>query len=446
MKLNTKPKPDRFTHEGAPAKRINAEQQLRRSVLSCLLWERDFYEEGETIADRSTKTAEEVSPVVVAVLAKEARHDFHLRHAPLLLLCTLAKTGAGTRLVSETIADVISRADELTELVAMYWRGGKTPLSAQMKKGLAAAFKKFDRYQLAKYDRANAVRLRDVLFLTHPKPENGEQAAIWRQLVDGTLPAPDTWEVGLSGGADKKETWERMLTAEKLGYLAVLRNLRNMVEVGVDEGLIRNAILSRKGAHNVLPFRYVAAARACPRLEPDIDRALCEAIAGMEPLTDKTIILVDISVSMNSHLSARSDMTRMDAAAALASIITGDIRVFSFSAGNMGWRQARSTIAVAKEVPPRRGMAGIDAIVTSQNRGGTLIGQAVTEMNELPHDRLIVITDEQSHDRVPDPVAKKAYMINVASNQNGVGYGRWTHIDGFSERVLRFIEESERAD
>jgi hypothetical protein len=54
-----------------------------------------------------------------------------------------------------------------------------------------------------------------------------------------------------------------------------------------------------------------------------------------------------------------------------------------------------------------------------------------------------VITDEQSHDAVPDPVAPLAYMINVASYRNGVGYGRWVHIDGFSEQVLRFIAEYE---
>jgi hypothetical protein len=64
-------------------------------------------------------------------------------------------------------------------------------------------------------------------------------------------------------------------------------------------------------------------------------------------------------------------------------------------------------------------------------------------LNGFPHDRLIVITDEQSHDRVPDPIAKNAYMINVAAHKNGVGYGRWTHIDGFSENVIRFIREVE---
>lgn len=64
-------------------------------------------------------------------------------------------------------------------------------------------------------------------------------------------------------------------------------------------------------------------------------------------------------------------------------------------------------------------------------------------MNTLAHDRLIVITDEQSHDRVREPHARLAYMINVASNRWGVGYGRWVHVDGFSEGVIRFIHEYE---
>ena len=89
-------------------------------------------------------------------------------------------------------------------------------------------------------------------------------------------------------------------------------------------------------------------------------------------------------------------------------------------------------------------MAGVDAI-TARVGGGTLLGAAVAEVCKEPHDRLIVITDEQSHDRVPDPVAKRAYMINVASAQNGVGYGKWTHIDGFSEGVLRFIRTIENS-
>ena len=95
------------------------------------------------------------------------------------------------------------------------------------------------------------------------------------------------------------------------------------------------------------------------------------------------------------------------------------------------------------EVLARRGMAGIDAIKRSQSHQGTYLGRAVAHMNGLTIDRLVAITDEQSHDYVPQPQGGPAYMINVASNRNGVGYGNWTHIDGFSENVIRFMQKFE---
>jgi hypothetical protein len=431
MKLNIFAKRPIVTHEGAPAVPLSAAQALRRSVLSCLLWEDEFYEDGQAIADRIAALAAEVAPETVAALAIEARERFKLRHAPLLLLVALTRTGVGKgSLVADTIYRVIQRADEISELVAIYWKNGKRPLSKQMKRGLARAFDKFDAYQLAKYDRDGPVKLRDVLFLVHAKPKDEAQAALFKGVADRELKSPDTWEVALSGGADKRETFERLLKDGKLGYLALLRNLRNMDQAGVDEALVREAILARKGAGRVLPFRYVAAARAAPRFEPWLDQALAEAVLEGPVFDGRTVILVDVSGSMDWRLSARSDLTRMDAAATLASIVPGDVRVFTFS----------NEIV---EVPARRGMAGVDAVIRSQAHGGTYLGKAVAHVNGLPHDRLIVVTDEQSHDAVPAPKAAKAYMVNVASNRNGVGYGDWTRIDGFSEAVLDFIRERE---
>lgn len=430
MKLNKRTAYLEKTHEGAQAHPMNAEQALRRSVLSCLLWEDEFYEDGQAIAARIAENAAKVSPYVLANLCVEARSQFNLRHVPLLLLCELAKHGG--YIVSDTIEKTIQRADELSELLAIYWREGKKPLPAQMKKGLAKAFRKFDAYHLAKYNRDNAVKLRDVLFMVHAKPKDDEQAELWKKLAAGTLESPDTWEVNLSAGADKRETFERLLKEGKLGYLALLRNLRNMTEADVDSNLISNALLARKGAQRVLPFRYVAAARACPQMEPFLDQALSEAISEMEPFSGKTAVLIDVSRSMDWALSNRSDMKRIDAAAALGTIIPGDVRLFTFS-------------HQVVEVPPRRGMAGVDAVISSQPHGGTYLGQAVSILNhEVKYDRLIVVTDEQSHDHVPGPNGK-GYMINVASNKNGVGYGPWVHIDGFSESVLRFIREYESA-
>lgn len=432
MRFNIFAKRPDVTFEGAPAVVLTAEQQLRRSVLSCLLWEDEFYEDGLAIADRIAALASAVAPQVTADLAIEARETFKLRHAPLMLLVALTRTGSGTPLVAKTIERVIQRADELTEFLSLYWRHGKRPLSKQMKKGLAAAFGKFDAYQLAKYDRDGPVKLRDVLFLVHAKPRDEAQAALWKQVAERTLTAPDTWEVALSGGADKRETFQRLLAEKKLGYLALLRNLRNMDQAGVDEALVKEAILARRGAERVLPFRYVAAARAAPRFEPWLDQALAETVLEGAVFDGRTVILVDVSGSMGARLSAKSDLTRMDAAATLASIVAGEVRVFTFS-------------NAVKEVPPRRGMAGVDAVIRSQPHGGTELGKAIEKINTLPHDRLIVVTDEQSHDRVPEPKAAKAYMVNVASARNGVGYGpRWVHIDGFSEAVLGFIREHER--
>lgn len=428
MRLNIFAKRPAVTHEGAPAAVITAEQALRRSVLSCLLWENEFYEDGQSIADRIAALSIEVTPQVLADLAVEARERFNLRHAPLMLLVGLVRHGGS--LVAPTIERVIQRADDLTEFVAIYWRNGKRPFSKQMKRGLAAAFAKFDAYQLAKYDRDGPVKLRDVLFLIHAKPADEAQAALWKGVAERTLASPDTWEVALSGGADKKATFERLLAERKLGYLALLRNLRNMDQADVDEALVTEAILARRGAHRVLPFRYVAAARAAPRYERWLDEALMETVLQGPVFDGRTVVLVDVSGSMDWRLSAKSDLSRLDAAATLASVIPGDVRVFTFS-------------NEVVEVPARRGMAGVDAVVRSQPHGGTLLGNAVKQVNRLPHDRLIVITDEQSHDAVPDPKAAKAYMVNVASTRNGVGYGKWTHIDGFSEAVLTYIREAE---
>lgn len=432
MRLNTAPsRSSEITHEGAQAARMTPEQALRRSVLSCLLWEREFYEDGQDIAARIEALASEVPAQVLADLAVEARSQFNLRHVPLLLTLALAKRGGPV--VGDTVERVIQRADELTELLAIYWRDGKRPVSKQLKVGLACAFRKFDAYQLAKYDRANAVRLRDVLFLTHAKPKDDEQAALWARLAANELVSPGTWEVALSGGADKKATFERLIREGNLGYLALLRNLRNMAQAGCDPDLVRDAIIARRnGAERVLPFRYVAAARAAPQFEPAIDQALSEAIAGVEVLPGKTVVMVDVSGSMDAKLSERSDLTRADAAAALASVINGDLRVFSFS-------------NQVVEVPARRGMAGVDAVLRSQPHGGTYLGQAMAAINEkVDYDRVIVLTDEQSADVVPAPRAGAiGYMINLASNQNGVAFGPWVRLSGFSEAVLRFIPEYE---
>ncbi|MGZ4875712.1 MAG: TROVE domain-containing protein [Candidatus Angelobacter sp.] len=420
------------THENAPAKVVSAALQLRRSVLACLLWENQFYEDGVEIASRIAELVPKVEAAKVAALAVEAREQMKLRHAPLLLVREMARYATHRALVAETLEKVIQRADELSEFLAIYWATGRQPLSAQVKKGLAAAFRKFGAYALAKYNRDNPVKLRDVLFLAHAKPRDEAQAELWKQLAEGELASPDTWEVALSGGANKRETFERLLRENKLGALAVLRNLRNMADSGVDEALVKSA-LRGLNTGRVLPFRFIAAARYAPQWEPELEKAMLRSLDGQARLPGKTVLLVDVSGSMDAPLSRRAEMRRNDAAYGLAVLlreIAEQVSIYTFSDKLV-------------RVPSRRGFALRDAMNASQPHGGTYLGRALGEIDEK-YDRLIVITDEQSHDAVPNPKAP-GYVINVASFQNGVGYGKWVHIDGWSDSVIEYIRAAEPA-
>ncbi len=432
MRLNTAvPHVAERTHEGAVAARITPLLELRRTVCACLLWEDSFYESGVSIADRIAALVAVVKPDDVVALAIEAREAMKLRHVPLLLARELVRRKVN---VAPLLERIIQRPDELTEFLAIYWKDGKVPLAASVKRGLAKAFGKFSAYSLAKYNRADAIKLRDVLFLVHAKPKDEEQAATWKALVDQTLTAPDTWEVALSGGADKRETFTRLIAENKLGALALLRNLRNMQEAKVDDAVIRGALLACS-PDRVLPFRFVSAARYAPRFEPELEALMFKCLAERPKLPGKTVLVVDGSGSMfGAKVSAKSELDRFDAAAALAMLVREQceqVEVVVFSDN-------------ARLVPPRRGFALRDVLVQAAEHQGTNTENAKRAADSLGYDRIIILTDEQSHQTISAPNGE-GYVINVATYKNGIGYGQWTHIDGWSEACLDFIQATESA-
>jgi 60 kDa SS-A/Ro ribonucleoprotein len=427
-----------LTYQGARGKRFAPEMELKRALMSCLLWEDQFYEDGVAIADRIKALVPRVEPKRVAALAIEAREVMKLRHAPLLVVREMARHEKHRVLVADTLARLIQRPDEMTELLAIYWADAlgpmqqrkRQPVSAQIKKGLARALTKFDAYQLAKYDRDGAVRIRDVLFLVHAKPKDAGQAKLWKQLVDGELASADTWEVSLSSGKDKRETFERLMSEKKLGGLALLRNLRLMQKAQVPRKTIADAIEAMR-TDRILPYRFITAARYAPDFEPELESVMLKSIKGYARLAGRTRLLIDLSGSMFYPLSAQSEMTRAEAACGLAILareVCDEVEIFTFSQH-------------VKKVPPRRGFALRDAIINSQPHGSTFLGKAVAGIDRSG-DRLIVFTDEQSHDQVPNPTGR-GYMVNVASYQHGVGYDSWTRVSGFSEAVVAWIAASE---
>ncbi|MGE5822817.1 MAG: TROVE domain-containing protein [Nitrososphaerota archaeon] len=416
------------THEGGKAKYADIKEQFLRTLNSCLLWEDGFYEDGEEIGKRlfdlTILSAKNDFRWTIEQIIK-ARKEIGLRHAPLWCLVALASI---KMLSKENVRNVLMRPDDATELLALYWKNGNMSIAASIKKGLAMFFQTLDEYRLAKYGtRDGTVKLRDILFLSHAKPSNEEQAKLWKRFITGELEEPETWEHMLSAGNDKKETFKKLISDGKLGSLALIRNLRNMVEVNVDGKIIIEAIKSAK-TERIFPYQIMQAAKYAPRFESQLEDMLYRCIKEYGKLNGTTIFLIDHSGSMSEGCGGKkSEMNRYDAAKSIAVIlreICEDARIFLFNDS-------------VKELPARRGFGLIEAM--GDPHGGTRLGYAIQYANTQQHDRLIVITDEQTQDSVTDPVAEKAYLINPSSNKNGVGYGKWIHIDGFSTNVIDFI-------
>ena len=237
-----------INHAGASAYKMTPAQELYAAVVTATLSDK-FYETGNGRLLRLRALVAQNDPIFVAKLAIYARERMHLRSVPLVLAIELAKIHRGDDLLSRLIGRVIQRADEITEMLAFYAQANERDgakqlnrLSKQVQKGIVMAFNKFDAFQFAKYDRDGAaVKLRDALFLTHPVAKDAAQQAIFNQIATGTLETPYTWETELSAlgqqkfanEAEKKAAfrakWQELIDSGKLGYMAMLRNLRNML-------------------------------------------------------------------------------------------------------------------------------------------------------------------------------------------------------------------------
>lgn len=434
------------THEGLKIQNNNPFQQLERAVMSCLLWEKDFYEDGQNITKRIVALIPKCHPEQVSNLAIWARRSGNLRHVPLFLVANMAALPKCKPLVAKTLEAVIERPDELSEFLSLYWINGKCPLSAQVKKGLASAFRKFNRFALSKWDKdGGAIKLKDVMRLCHPKPINDEQSQLWKDLLSDSLVMPYSWETEISKRGNTAEVWNELINNKALGGLAFLRNLRNMYTAGVTKKTVVDA-LPLVNFSRVLPFRFISASRQVPTWEDIIEKQMLDALKTVPKLPGKTALIIDTSPSMwMANVSAKSDISRFDAAAALSILlreICSDIEIYAFN-------------SKAYTVPPRHGFALRDALAATKD--GFSCGSLAVELaNKNGYDRIICLTDGQWHatkggkpvssfsltpgEKMCKPLADKpAYMLNVSTTQNGVGYGDWTVINGFSESVVSYI-------
>lgn len=343
-----------LNHEGAEAFKQSAEMELYTAVCTMALQPK-FYETPKQQIERIAYLVREVKPEFVAKLAVYARKEMYLRSVPLLLIVELAKTHSGNDLVSRAIEQVVMRADEIMELLMCYqWRNPQPgrkklcKLSHQIQNGLQRAFNRFDEYQFAKYNRDTEVKLRDALFLVHPKAKDDAQQALFNKIAEQTLQTPYTWETELSAlGQQQFESpetkraafgkkWVELIESGKLGYMALLRNLRNILEADIDDATARRVAERLSSQHEVqkaklFPFRYLSAYKELKAVGStnaplmlnaleDAALASADSIVGFEPET-RVLIACDMSGSMRQSISANSKMQLYEVGNMLAMLL-----------------------------------------------------------------------------------------------------------------------------
>lgn len=440
MRTNAKAKdPVVKTHEGAKAVyREKAVDKLRRSVLCCLLWEDSFYEDGESIATRICSYIPQCSPEEAFSVAVEARST-GLRHAPLLVVREMMRYPEHKKLVAEAISIVCDRPDQLTELLSLYWKdrsGSSKKIPYCFLKGAQKAFGKWLEYDLAKYKQDDKkIKLRDVLRLVHPTPISEEQSEAFKKLSEGTLKRFDTWEDRLSSGEDKCKVFTELLTANKLGGLALIRNLRNMMFAGVDRDLIRSRIATMK-TDRIEPFRLMKAMEHGEIFAPQLEERIFESCKKMTRIPGHTLILVDTSGSMSVKVSTKSDLNRSEAGFGLAVLlkeVCAESSIFGFN-------------HELEPIPHLRGFAlwqkgrkpdGCTDIAGCLNQAWAYIrARGVTKTN------VIIITDMQGQTNAGSSLSKfggKGFFLNVSSNEPSIAHGEWDEMTGWSEKTVEYI-------
>lgn len=422
---------------------------LRRAVLANLLWEDIAYQDGMAVTAEIDRLVPLCKPDEVFDLAVEAREQQKLRHTPLYLAVQMCRSEKHRKLVGKLLPRIITRADMLADFLALYWKDGKCPLCNQAKIGLGEAFHNFDEYQFAKYDRENQVKIRDVMFLARPVPKDEKETDLFKRIADRKLETPKTWEVMLSSGADKKSVWTEMIAEHRLGSLAMLRNIANMMRAGVDQTVIQSALHDINGA-KILPLDFVKAARMNPEFKRDIEESMLRSYSSLPILEGNTLFIVDTSGSMDYGISSESSFRRKDAAAAMAMLAVNQCEKYRIvcTAGDDNRREgAHEWIQY-----PARGFDLFDQIASTRKtigHGGIYTRQVLEWCREKfageSFDRIIIFSDSQDCDLPgkgkPDPFGSRNYICDVSAHTRGINYkGIWTaEISGFSENFLTFI-------
>lgn len=421
-----------------------------------------FYRDGKTSLVELKNLAEKIKDKeFLAKSAIFARDRFGMRSITHALAGELTSQLNGKEWGKDFYDKVVVRVDDMTEILS-YYLANKTDRNNPkfpnaLKKGFAKAFDRFDGYNLSKYKGENKeVKLVDIVNLVHPVPTVRNKEAL-ELLVKGELKNTQTWESKLSEAGQKAESeedlaklkssaWEELIFTRKIGYFALLRNLRNIInqspssvnsacDLLVDENLIKKS--------RILPFRFATAYEEISKLSSSkevrdvlvaINKALDISVANVPKFDGETLVVMDVSGSMSGRPSEIASLF----GAILAKVNNCDVMTFS-------------TKAQYKQYNP------MDSVMTIRNSfrysgGGTNFKSIFTTANKK-YERVIILSDMQGWMGYTTPSAEfSQYKKNYGANPfvyswDLAGYGTLQFpennvfaLAGFSDKVFDIMK------
>jgi 60 kDa SS-A/Ro ribonucleoprotein len=428
-----------------------------------------FYATGEASNKRFVELIRNISrsedPELALKGAWYTRNRFNMRTPATVILAEAIYAGAkDIPNGSDYVAKTINRVDDMTELLAYcmmlnkHYKMERTYLPMAIKRGLAKAFVNFDSYQFAKYTKDGMmIKPRDVMFLSHPKPREG-QVEMFRNIIDGTLPIPETWETYISINGSTKENWTHILDA--MGYLGIIRNLRNLMKHGVDTNDICAEIVDpgRTRRSRMFPVQFYTAYRQIEKLDykgvEKVKAALSDAMTisaeNMELIPGKTAVFCDNSGSMDSSINPKSTVSHKDIGNVFGAMVASrsdDCKVYAFGSD-----------VVRTGINPRDSiLTNVDKILSAGNRAGgsTYTGRCISTVErDMPDvDRIIFFTDEQGYGRPSCYDALNAFRKKTGNNPfvytfDLIHYGttqfpenerKHCTVGGWADNSLRFL-------
>lgn len=404
VKFNTLKKGSTKTvnHEGASAYLPSDKLALMLRTMSFMMSGDSFYTKEKETSDAILALVKNISKKdaeYVLKLAKFARNEMYLRTVPVFLLVEYAKAGTKLEGAYKHVPQILKRADEPAEALAYYFQSsGSRKIPAMLKKGIAETLNNFDEYQFGKYNRDAMVKLKDVLFLTHPKAKSAEQQEIFDKIANDTLATPFTWETHISKNGSTKETWGQVIP--NMGYMATLRNLRNFVVKDVKLKPVIDKLTNPEAVRNAkqFPYRYFSAYReleivkAPSKLLDAVNTAMDMSVINVPKIPGKTFIASDNSGSMRATVTEKSKVQCIDIAALFSAIsmhVCDEAKVGVFG-------ETYETVPLSKKSTILDNMAKIAQTDVGYSTNAWLAIEDIMKKGEF-YDRIFIFSDMQCY-------------------------------------------------